>query len=711
MIRLREAHFCNFRLLRDVTLPFSIDPVRRLTVIRADNESGKTTALRGLAWALFGESALPAGGTSFRLHPIDVHVDRVTTIDISVEVIFDLVTGVPMGGVPEVETYRLSRATSEEVTPGADQFKRLPTTLEIVKLTADGERPISNPTAFLDAHIPAALRDVFFTDGDRALTFIEASASASTKRQRVEKAIRSLLGLDILEAAIKHLDQVASDLSIEGAKIAAAGRGNDGIKEHLADLQSRQSQLLTERDTSAATVSATDEELRETRKQVELAIARGGADRETLIRRKSEIEARVRVLRSRLQDLRKQQSQLTSDSSIAFMLLGESLGQAVSALEALKNRGEIPKNFKPLLEERLELGECICGSSLATGTQLREHLLDVVRRQGEQDYVRGHLMELLYVARPWISDDAKGRWVRRLVGLYRDFAGVQRDLEAHERDLAEHKLRIDQIGNTDLPLLRESEQLLQARNKEARESQIRAETSLRATEDRLDQVNKTLASALKIDEKGQIVLARKLVAEDILSVLNSALLSIKTAKVDEVSSVTNELFMQMIKADPEGSVIRGCEVTREFDIRVYGPGGKALDPDRDVNGASRRALTLAFVMALTRVSGVEAPLVIDTPLGMMSPEIKREVLRAAVENAGQLVLFLTRSEIRDIEPQLDAYAGLFRTLSNSSHYPAMLCNEPPVEGLQTMACECSHRTACSVCQRRDNAVELAGAGV
>ncbi len=711
MIRLREAHFRNFRLLRDVTLPFSIDPVRRLTVIRADNESGKTTALRGLAWALFGESALPAGGTSFRLHPIDVHVDRVTRIDISVEVIFDLVTGVPMGGVPEVETYRLSRATSEEVTPRVDQFKRLPTTLEIVKLTADGERPISNPTAFLDAHIPSALRDVFFTDGDRALTFIEASASASTKRQRVEKAIRSLLGLDILEAAIKHLDQVASDLSIEGAKIAAAGRGNDGIREHLADLQSRQSQLLTERDTSAATVSATDDELRETRKQIELAIARGGADREALIRRKSEIEARVRVLRARLKDLRKQQSQLTSDSSVAFMLLGESLSQAVSALEALKNRGEIPKNFKPLLEERLELGECICGSSLATGTQLREHLLDVVRRQGEQDYVRGHLMELLYVARPWISDDAKGRWVRRLVGLYQDFAGVQRDLEAHERDLAEHKLRIDQIGNTDLPLLRESEQLLQARNKEARESQVRAETSMRATEDRLDQVNKTLASALKVDEKGQIVLARKLVAEDILSVLNSALLSIKTAKVDEVSSVTNELFMQMIKADPEGSVIRGCEVTREFDIRVYGPGGKALDPDRDVNGASRRALTLAFVMALTRVSGVEAPLVIDTPLGMMSPEIKREVLRAAVENAGQLALFLTRSEIRDIEPQLDAYAGLFRTLSNSSHYPAMLCNEPAVEGLQTMACECSHRTACSVCQRRDDAVGLAGAGV
>ena len=708
MIRLREATFTNFRLLRDIVLPFSVDPERRLTVIRADNESGKTTALRGLAWAIFGESALPVGVTSFRLHPVDLQVDHTTEIPISVEVTFDLVTSVPMGGVPIVETYRLRRATSEEVSPRVDQFRRLGTTLDVVKLTDDGERPISNPTAFLDAHVPGALRDVFFTDGDRALTFIEASASASTKRQRVEKAIRSLLGLDILENALKHIDQVDSEFANEGAKISSAGNHNDGLKEHLASLTSRRDHLLAEKEEASTTIAATDDELRETRKQIESAIAKGGADQEMLIRRKTEAQGRVRSLRGRLAELRKQQSQLTGDSSIAFMLVGSSMEQVVGTLGALKDRGEIPKNFRPLLEERLELGECICGSSLATGTELREHVAEVLRKQGEQDSVRGHLMELLYASRPWMTEDAQGRWVRRLQSVYRDFAGVQRDLDAHERDLAEFQLRIDQIGSTDLPALRQSEQGLRARNNDARERLARAETQLRSTEEALVSLNRSLATALQVTEKGKVVLARQHVAGDLLTVMQTALGSIKTAKVDEVSSVTNELFMQMIKADPEVSVIRGCEVTREFDILVYGPDRRALDPDRDLNGASRRALTLAFVMALTRVSGVEAPMVIDTPLGMMSPEIKREVLRVAVENAGQVVLFLTRSEIRDIEPQLDAYSGSFSTFSNSSHYPAMLCNAPAVEGLRTMVCDCSHRRVCPVCERRDEAIDLTG---
>ena len=36
-----------------------------------------------------------------------------------------------------------------------------------------------------------------------------------------------------------------------------------------------------------------------------------------------------------------------------------------------------------------------------------------------------------------------------------------------------------------------------------------------------------------------------------------------------------------------------------------------LNPDRDLNGASRRALTIAFILALTDVSEVEAPNTID----------------------------------------------------------------------------------------------------
>ena len=58
-MKLLRAEFQNFRMLRDLRLEFSTESDRSLTVIRAANESGKTTILHGLQWALYGDSALP----------------------------------------------------------------------------------------------------------------------------------------------------------------------------------------------------------------------------------------------------------------------------------------------------------------------------------------------------------------------------------------------------------------------------------------------------------------------------------------------------------------------------------------------------------------------------------------------------------------------------------------------------------------------------
>jgi DNA sulfur modification protein DndD len=175
----------------------------------------------------------------------------------------------------------------------------------------------------------------------------------------------------------------------------------------------------------------------------------------------------------------------------------------------------------------------------------------------------------------------------------------------------------------------------------------------------------------------------------------------------------NAIFLTMIGADPEqGAIIRRAVITKEFDILVYGPNDRTLNPDRDLNGASRRALTFAFILALTKVSEVEAPNVIDTPLGMMSGFVKRSVLRNAIQESSQLILFLTRSEIAQCEEILDQEAGRVITLTNPTHYPGRLLNDPGVNQLTILRCECNHRRDCKLCQRPPDiqpAVSLAAA--
>ena len=93
--------------------------------------------------------------------------------------------------------------------------------------------------------LPPELREVFFTDGDRALSFIEATVAVSTKRERVQKAIRSLLGLSVIEDALKHVKRAASEVNkaaegvSSGTKLTQIATMLEQIDNDAADLDDK----------------------------------------------------------------------------------------------------------------------------------------------------------------------------------------------------------------------------------------------------------------------------------------------------------------------------------------------------------------------------------------------------------------------------------------------------------------------------------------
>ena len=216
-MKLLRASFQNFRMLRDLELEFSTDSKKKLTVIRAANESGKTTILHGLQWALYGDAALPGRGTGFRLHPIDWQASEGKNAQITVTVEFELTTFRLVSGIKTKSSYRyrIIRSTLEDVD---DQFsRRRHSTVRLFQLTETGASPIHEPGAFINDELPPELRGVFFTDGDRALSFIEATRH--TKRQRVQRAIHSLLGLEVISDAIKHVQKSSSEVNRKSKKL------------------------------------------------------------------------------------------------------------------------------------------------------------------------------------------------------------------------------------------------------------------------------------------------------------------------------------------------------------------------------------------------------------------------------------------------------------------------------------------------------------
>ena len=277
------------------------------------------------------------------------------------------------------------------------------------------------------------------------------------------------------------------------------------------------------------------------------------------------------------------------------------------------------------------------------------------------------------------------------------------------------------MPDTDIQGLRETQRQHKAQRDRFLERRAVIETKLEGVQDDCERFERKRKRLLRTEEKGARVRAQLAVTQDVAQVLEAAERRIKTEELRKVSEMMNTLFLEMIGADSheatdeptqqQRSIIRRAEINEAFDILVYGPGQKQLNPDQDLNGASRRALTLAFILALTKVSEVEAPNVIDTPLGMTSGFVKRSMLRTVATVSSQLILFLTHDEIAGCEDILDEIASTVVTLTNPAHYPRMLVHPPNVTVRKILRCGCDHRNSCRTCSRRRDPEDLEGANL
>ena len=121
---LSKAKVKNFRMLTDVEIIFFSNDKKPLTVIRAQNESGKTTLLKALQWGLFGEKVLPNKGRDYRIHHINIEDGENVKIEVELEFTHHW-TANPLTGrtISSDNSYILKRSVIEEVIEN-DRFSR-----------------------------------------------------------------------------------------------------------------------------------------------------------------------------------------------------------------------------------------------------------------------------------------------------------------------------------------------------------------------------------------------------------------------------------------------------------------------------------------------------------------------------------------------------------------------------------------------------------
>ncbi len=144
------------------------------------------------------------------LYPSDALANKERKVEISYENEYETQRVVSVGKGRQIVKqvrYRLLRSCIEY--PSTSEYvKRESEMVSLYKVTPEGSNrvPDSQIKGVIEETIPEALKDVYFTDGDSAMSFIEAAATQGAKRKRVKDAIEALLGLSVLEQTAKHID-------------------------------------------------------------------------------------------------------------------------------------------------------------------------------------------------------------------------------------------------------------------------------------------------------------------------------------------------------------------------------------------------------------------------------------------------------------------------------------------------------------------------
>ena len=370
-MRLESAHIKRFKLLENVDLTFSTDSQQPLTVIRAENGSGKTSILYALRWAMYGERGIPTG---MRL----TAAAKPPGIPVTVQVRAEFTTTDPYSG--DAVRYRLIRSCEE--TPGEDDsFRRSPDQLRLLRRTSVGEEDIEDgKEGLIRKLLPLNLADVFFTNGDDVQRFISSGQQADRERQKaVHSAIRQLLGLDDVEATERHLSGIAKSLKRE-----LADDGGEELQDAITALEAIQERVTEaegELDTVLQRIDRVDEQIRADERGLDG--IRGIGDLDAIQARIRELEGDLSQLGTQEDGIRGQMKELLQSEGLSWRLIGSQLQQGLGILDDLADRKVIPGAAIEVLTDRLELGICICGEDLGEGSERHQHIENLIEQQRE----------------------------------------------------------------------------------------------------------------------------------------------------------------------------------------------------------------------------------------------------------------------------------------------------------------------------------------
>ena len=627
----------------------SQDDDENVTVIHGANGAGKSALRNSFLWLFYNEVDLPQPEHIVNERAL-AQADVGDIIRVQVNLEFD----------HEERHYWTERWVEYEKQASDDLDGELVDEgAHVQYMDMDGKTVTpENPNTSLERFIPERLSHLFFFHGEEI-----DQLSRKDNQDKVRDAIRNLMGLEILERSIRHLDWVQKNVFEDEMEEF----GSEELAEHLAARDEKQEKLASKEDRLddlEGTISETEDELASVEARL-----RELEDTRELQQERDRLEEREEQLRDQIEDINDDIRETCSENGyLAFSM--PAVQKTAEALEQKREKGEIPSEIKErFVKDRLEMEQCICGRDLIEGTDPYQRVKNWKNRAGSNDL-----------------DQAATNITSRLRGITDSrselFDSIKEDLSRRRErldEINEIAERLDDISDQISEKAKENVQELERRrgtleeritNKDQEKDRVNNE--IERIEEQISDIESEIESAREEEEKSKKARRRFLAAQRAREELEEKFEAYQHQVRKQVDETVKDIFSNIISKN------YWTEISEDYSLDVYKEvGGRdELISTVPTSTGERQVASLAFIGALTYLTreqyrssennvyfqGGVYPLVMDAPFGYLGTDYQRGVSQKIPTLTDQVIVLVT-------EPQWEAEVkGHLERVSGTQYY-------------------------------------------
>lgn len=607
----------------EITFPIISDKdnYRNVTVIQGVNGSGKSNLLNSITWCLYG---IETHSISPSLNLSEILNDKIRS---------EMLPGQSIDVTVQIRAIRDDgrRVVFNRIVNfymDSSSLKHLDPEFNVLVESGRNFTPHPEPISEVNKALPQKVNSFFFFDGERLDDFFKQN-SATT----IRKAVLDVSQITILDLTLEHLDEVVSivrkKIKHKDPKAIKAHQELIAAEKTRGKSRERMKELVLQ-------IEENDE------KKIEFWNRSNAQNREILIiQRKSyeKLQLDIKEYDSELADLKQNAVDLIITNGPAILCV-DVIEPLYNTLETELKKGTIPGRLpSQLVKDLLETGICICGRDLSKD-ECKNELKNLLKEKEDEGILRDFFLLKYLIAN---MRETSSDFSQSVLGIRKKMRRLEKDVQTKRSKLREVSAKLDTLVEDSIDSRFSFTQLDDIGRDLEREKAV-LEPLLEEAEKQYGKAKRAFDRAAKKDQADQNKQRKVDLGEEVIGHLTD----IREKLVDETREIlqnkTKKYFLKLIWKKETYVDIR---ISEEFKISVINNLG--TDCLTMLSAGERQVLALSFLAALREVSGFDAPIVIDTPLGRISKKPKANIARLLPKFFGdsQVVLLVTDEEYTD----------------------------------------------------------------